>query len=230
MEWQQRLGDLPTSDVCAILETLLGHEAAYQIDYRSQQELMATSERLGCELELLRKKLRDPLEQSIAAPERLSPPLDATVNEYRERFAKADQQLERCEEKLQRVTQELDDNRHELEQLDAELNVPDRDELNAQRARRDTGWQLVRRKYIRRKSVDAEIDAWLADQNEALPDVFEREVRRADDMADQRQAKAESVARQEQLEREIDQNERRVSRVRDEVAQPRTRRDELQDE
>ncbi len=227
---QRRLNDLPTTDESAILETLLGHEAVYQADCRSQQELTATSERLGCELELLRKKLRDPLEQSIAAPERLSPPLDTTVNEFRERFAKANQQLERNEEKFQRVTQELDDKRHELEQLDAELNVSDRDELNAQRARRDAGWQLVRRKYIRGKSVDAEIDAWLVDRNEALPDVFEREVRHADDMADQRQAKAELVARQEQLEREIDQSERRVSRVRDEVIQANTRRDELQDE
>lgn len=227
---QQRLDDLPTTDESAVLEAMLGLEAAYQADCRSQQELMATSERLASELELLRKKLRDPLEQSIAAPERLSPPLDVTVNEYRERFVKTDQQLERCAEKLQRVTQELDDKRRELEQLDAELNVPDRDELNAQRARRDAGWQLVRRKYIRRKSVDAEIDAWLADQNEALPDVFEREVRRADEMADQRQAQAELVARQEQLEREIDQSERRVSRVRDEVAQARATRDELEDE
>jgi uncharacterized protein YhaN len=49
-------------------------------------------------------------------------------------------------------------------------------------------------------------------------------------MADQRQAEAESVARQEQLEREIDQNERHVSRVRDEVMEARTQLAESVDE
>ncbi len=227
---QQQLAGLPGTDDSTILETILGQEAAYHADCRQQRELTATSERLDREIELLRKKLRDPLERPIAAPERLAPPLETTVNEYRERLAKANQQRERCEEKLQTVTQELDDKRQELEQLDARLNVPDRDELHAQRARRDAGWQLIRRKYIRHKSVDAEIDAWLAHHDDALPDVFEREVRRADEMADQRQAEAELVARQEQLEREIDQNERHVSRVRDEVTEACTRLADFEDE
>ena len=194
-------------------------------DYRNQQETVRELEENleACRLrtESLQSKLEAPFGRSMPSLAQLPIPLEQTVTEYRERFSEMQQHLQRHKEKTERLTADIDRKRSESNQLEAEHQVPDRQQLHGLRARRDAGWQLIRRKYVNQKNVNDEILRWLDEPDQSLPDTFEQEMRLADEIADRRQAQAEAVARQEHLAREIENLERQQRQAQDELTDAR---------
>ena len=188
---------------------LLQKYPAYEQDVEKRDELESHQRKLSVEINTLRGKLDSPLGRRITNAEKLPVPLEAAVQEYRQRL---DQAAEREMKQLQRVEEIRDTQlakQGELDQLETAQDVPDIEEMRAKRAHRDVGWQLIRAKYVRGKPRDDEIEAWLPKDENSLPDVYESQVRDADDMADLRQKNSEIVARREQLIKELDRLERR---------------------
>jgi len=176
----------------------------------------------------LRQNLEAGVGKSLRAPTELPVPMEQTIVEYRERFAEMDQARRREREHLERARTVVENKRHELSRLDDQCLVPDRQQLLGQRARRNEGWQIIRRKYIHQKNVDSEVDRWLSEPNLSLPDSFEQELRVADEMADLRQTHAETVANLERLAREIETADREHRRAKQDYEGQEQAREALQ--
>ena len=127
----------------------------------------------------------------------------------------------------EQAKRDLTRSRDELKQFDATQHVPDRDALAAQRSRRDDGWQLVRQTYVEGQHLESQVQQWLGDGATSLPDRYEQEVIKADHLADDRQEKAELVARREQIAAEVARQENRLTEAKEELRNCQTARDRL---
>lgn len=72
-------------------------------------------------------------------------------------------------------------------------DVPGEEDLYAGRLRRDKGWQLLRRGWL--EGVDISEEARVYGGGEALPEAYEKEVARADNLADRLRREADRVAK-----------------------------------
>jgi uncharacterized protein YhaN len=207
---EKRLAELDATDTVPLLEDAIQRQPQYEAD---QQAVLAAEKQLqivNAELQTLRTKLDAPLKQGPSHLEKLPVPMEPTVDEFRHRFAEIHKAIDRHEQTVEGIRSELTNKQLSLEELEAEQQIPSREELLAQRAHRDEGWQLIRQKYIRGK-VDAQtISRWLGGSEQLLADAYEREVTRADQLADRLQVDAETVARREQLVAEIERVQQRL--------------------
>lgn len=152
--------------------------------------------------------------QAGIPPERLAAlpvPLETQVREFIARFARQDQRQRDAERDLELAQAKLIDLRKKLDQFDRRQQVPDRDQLRSEREQRDAGWRLVRRKYIDGQDVGEEIAAWIGERPAELPDLYEQAVGQADRLADDMQARADDVARREQILQNIEDQENEVA-------------------
>ena len=210
---EQRLQELAAIQDVPQLVQVVERYGRYQANRDKLHALRVEIDSVDAEIATLRTRLSAPLERAVDVAESLSVPLAETVREYRQRLAGCQQAISSARQRVQDASGDLEDRRRALAQLEAEEPVPGRDELAATRARRDAGWQLIRQKYVKRKAVDDQIAGWLLSSDMTLSDAYERQVRQADELADRRQARAELVARREQLEVEIEQGERTVAQA-----------------
>ena len=207
---EKRLAELETVETAPLLEDAIQRQPQYEAD---QKALLASEKRqhiVNAELQTLRTKLDAPLNQGTSHAEKLPVPMLATVDEYRHRFSEMNKVIDRHDQIVETIRAELTNKQRALDELEADQQIPTREELLAQRAHRDEGWQLIRQKYIRGK-VDAQtISRWLGASEELLADAYEREVTEADQLADRLQVDAETVACREQLLTEIDRVQQRL--------------------
>ncbi len=106
---------------------------------------------------------------------------------------------------------------HPYERLahDEEAVAPN--DLTLAREHRDTGWLLIRRRYVDGMSVpEAEISAFGGPEDQ-LADAYEASVRSADDLADLRFDKAEAAARLAVTSRQIAEQEEILHSLRKEA-------------
>ncbi len=130
-------------------------------------------------------------EESLAALP--VPPRDA-VQTHRDSRLALEQRMESCRERIRAAMQELDRRRRACERLTRDEEAIAPDELAEARARRDTGWQLIRRHYLDGGSVpDVEMRD-LGSPEVRQADAYEEAVRSADDLADRRFDNAEAAA------------------------------------
>ena len=102
--------------------------------------------------------------------------MQATVDEYRHRLSEMNKVIDRHDQNVDAIRIELADKQRTLDDLEAEQQIPSREELLAQRRPRDEGWQLIRQKYIRGKADPQIISRWLGGSEELLADAYEGEV------------------------------------------------------
>ena len=114
-------------------------------------------------------------------------------------FDAASDRLRQAEREHKQAQREVTRLEAELRQFDAQQRLPDREALRSQRDRRDGGWRLIRQSYIEKLAAEEHIKVWLGDRSASLPDQYEQEVAEADRLADDRQEKAEAVARREKI-------------------------------
>ncbi len=201
--------DVTTIPLIDLVEASSGYLA--QQEKLQQYELQQRECR--AQVETLQRKLNAPFGHELENLHLLPVPMEAVVAEFRQRATELHQRLQRCLLRVERAQADLVEQQHELDTLQAEKQVPDRDQLTAVRTRRDRGWDLVRSRFIEHLDVPlAEVAEWIQGRSETLPDAYEACVRQADDVADQRQSQAEIVARHEQLSRAIAKCRRRCEK------------------
>ncbi len=128
---------------------------------------------------------------------RLAVPGDETVGRFEDRareLASARTELEFGE---RGATGKLVEIEKGLAQLAQTGHLPDDEELLAARARRESGWALVRAGWI--EGADVDEAARLFDSGLPLADAYERSVSTADQVADLRHREAERLAQHAQL-------------------------------
>lgn len=166
----------------------------------------AEVEEAEADLQRLIESMRPTLADEAALSALLVPARD-TVQTHRDSSRALDQRVQSCRERVRAAEQELDRQRKAHERLahDEEAVAPD--DLARAREHRDTGWSLIRRRYVDNTSVtDDEIGAF-AGSEDNVAEAYETAVRSADDLADRRFDKAETVAQLAVILRHIAEGE-----------------------
>ncbi len=122
------------------------------------------------------------------------PPRDM-VQSHRDARRDLDQRLTACGERIGKADQELNRQVKAHERLARDEHAVPPEELAHVRQRRDSGWSLIRQKFVEGIPLpEDELQDFTALGGD-LPDVYEATVRTADETADRRFEKAEATAR-----------------------------------
>lgn len=122
---------------------------------------------------------------------RLPVPLPETVNRYDEQFRALDDGMRRLRDEREQLDEELGRLTEQLREIEYAAEVPAEEDLARQRDRRERGWQLLRRQWLRGEDVDAESRDY--DPERPLPEAFERMVTVSDQTADRLYREADRV-------------------------------------
>ncbi len=140
-------------------------------------------------------------------------PQKNAVENYRDRRRELAQYVNTCREKIRSTELLLARHRKEYKRTASDEHAVPAEELQRLRAHRDTGWSIIRRKYIENAAVpDAEIEAF--DAGGSLPDAYESAIGSADTAADLRFEKAQATARLAEIARQIAEQEEYLEQLR----------------
>lgn len=130
------------------------------------------------------------------------PPRD-TVQGHRDERRDLDQRTADCRARTGAAELQLERHRKAYDRVAFEEHAVSPEELARVRRHRDTGWSLIRRKYIDGVAVPEDRLEEFAAAGGELPDLYEAAVRTADETADRRFDKAEAAARLAEISRQI---------------------------
>ena len=178
----------------------------------SAAEFEDAQDELRLLFELLRPAVAD--ERTLTA---LPVPPRDTVQTHRDSRRTLDLRMESCRDRMRAAGQELDRQRKAYARLARDEEAVAPGDLAQARKHRDTGWLLIRRRYVDGGSVlNAEMRAFGSPEDQ-LADAYEAAVRSADDLADLRFDKAEAAARLAVTSRQIAEQEELLDSLRKEA-------------
>lgn len=169
-------------------------------------------EETACESELSRLgRFTGTLEDLL----KIAMPVSETLDHFERRF---DELAEKIRD-YDRHQKELEEDRKQTEQdLKALLltsDVATISELEGARSLRDTGWNLIKRKYIEEIDVEIDIAEYASDSD--LPAVYEKKVEAADNVSDQMRLAADQVVKRADLEAKIENLKARYKDITESV-------------
>jgi uncharacterized protein YhaN len=135
------------------------------------------------------------------ALEALPVPGEETLRRFAEEFEASAGSRRALAQQLGTLSAELAEGERRLDEIRRAGAVPTEEEMNAARARRDSGWDLVRRAWLEGEAVAAD------------PAAYERSVGEADDLADRLRREAGRVEEQAQLLARRDQQRRAAAEL-----------------
>jgi uncharacterized protein YhaN len=146
----------------------------------------------------------------------ISVPTRDMVQQHRDTLRSADQQLQACRQRIRTAEQDSARHRKAYERLARDEDAVAPKDVADARARRDTGWSLIRRHYVESASVsDAEIQAFAGDKAD-LPGAYEAAIGDADALADRRSDNAQAAAQIAMTSRLIGEQLELLEGLRDE--------------
>jgi uncharacterized protein YhaN len=223
----QILERLKTVPAVPHLEKLIQRAGQYRADCEQVEQTETQLATLDGQSAQLRRQMAGPFGIAAERVELLPVPLLPAVQEFGRDFPAVIDALRQAAKDHEQAKRDLARSKDELKQFDTTRHVPDRDALAAQRSHRDDGWRLVRQTYVEGQHLDSQIEAWLGQGATSLPDQYEQEVAKADRLADDRQEKAELVARREQIAAEVARHENRLTAAKEELDKCQAARDRL---
>ena len=152
-------------------------------------------------------------------------PLQQTVSTYVERFRECDERIDSLARERTQAEEERARLHKDLREIELAGAVPTENELEAARARRDAGWQLLRRQWIDAEDVSAEARRFAGDQ--ALADAYPDAVEQADEVADRLRREAQAVHEAATARASLESAELRLTRLADSAARAAEERDRL---
>ncbi|MGD9287742.1 MAG: AAA family ATPase [Desulfobacterales bacterium] len=130
-------------------------------------------------------------------------PLPETLDRFERRFDDLSEKIKDYRRRQQEIKIDRIQTEQDLNALLLTGNVPVISELEQARLERDTGWRLIKQKYIKQKKVNNEIAEFAA--NSDLPSFYEQKVEVADQVADKLRSAADQVVKRADLEARIKQ-------------------------
>ena len=240
-----RLAELENVQAVPEVDEILERESEFRSATENLKESEAAEQALNNQLAAIRTRLTPVLidpEMADSLLAALPVPLESLLRSFQDRHCSAASELEKAESLCQQISDSLKDRRTELDTTTANDQVPDRFQLEEQRTRRDSGWKLIRAKFLAEfnndhsdsdnvaKNLDQKIEEWTSQSNKSLPELYEQEVSEADHLADDRQAKAKTVAIRDRLATEIRQLEDSLAEAKQQQDLKRQAFEKLTDE
>ncbi|GEM_PF-6774189 len=124
-------------------------------------------------------------------------PMRESVDRFDARYEELSKHVQRLQDKQSEYQTTLHDAVRQLDEIHNTGAVPTEDDLNEARLVRDRTWGLLRRHWIDGEDVTAQASALHTEL--ALPDAFESDLARADELADRLRREADRVHKQANL-------------------------------
>ena len=114
--------------------------------------------------------------------QKLPLPLSATIERFEKDFASMEDEIRDLKRRLAELAESREEIERALADLQADGEVPTKEELEQARAHRTKGWRLIRRAWLDAEALEEEAAAY--DAQRPLAEAYEHSVERADHIAD----------------------------------------------
>jgi uncharacterized protein YhaN len=159
----------------------------------------ASEEKAACESELARLgKFSGPVESLL----KMAMPVSETLDTFEKQNDELFERIRDYGRKQQELEEEKKQAEQELKALLLTSDVPTITELEESRTVRNTGWSLIKRKYIERIDVEKDIVEFAYESD--LPTLYEQKVDTADHVSDRLRLAADQVVKRADLEAKIE--------------------------
>ena len=171
----------------------------------------ATDDNAACESELSRLgRFSGTIEELSKA----AMPVSETLDTFEKQLDELSEKIRDCSRKQKELEEEKKQAEQDLTALLLTTDVPTIAELEKSRTVRNTGWNLIKRKYIEETDVEMDI-AEFAPESE-LPTVYEQKVDDADHVSDRLRLAADQVVKRADLEAKIENLNSRLGAITEE--------------
>ena len=172
----------------------------------------ATDDNAACESELSRLGR---FSGTIEALSKAAMPVSETLDTFEKQLDELSEKIRDCGRKQRGFEEEKKQAEQDLKTLLLTTDVPTISELEESRTVRNTGWNLIKRKYIEETDVEMDI-AEFAPESE-LPTLYEQKVDVADHVSDRLRLAADQVVKRADLEAKIENLNSRLSAITEET-------------
>jgi uncharacterized protein YhaN len=172
----------------------------------------ASDDKVACESELSRLGR---FSGTIEVLSKVAMPVSETLDTFEKKFDELSETIRDYGRKQKELKEEQKQAEQELKALLLTSDVPTISELEEARTVRNTGWILIKRKYIEGKDVEQEIAEFAADS--ALLMLYEQKVDVADNVSDRLRLAADQVVKRADLEAKIEDLKSRLSDITEET-------------
>ncbi len=160
------------------------------------------------------KSLKPQVAEEVALTSIPVPPRDTIVH-HRDAELSADRKIDACRERILTTEQELARHQKARDRLARDEDAVTSEEITSARTRRDSGWSLIRRRFIEAAAVpEDEIRAFTGTEAD-LPITFEAAIKTADDLTDHRFEHADAAAQITITSRQIVELQELLTNFRD---------------
>jgi len=172
----------------------------------------ATDDKAACDRELSRLGR---FSGTIEALSRAAMPMSETLDMFEKQFDALSEKIRDCGRKQKELEEEKKKAEQNLKALLLTTDVPTISELEESRTVRNTGWHLIKRKYIEEADVEIDIAAFAPESE--LPTFYEQKVDMADHVSDRLRLAADQVVKRADLETKIEDLNSRLSVITEET-------------
>jgi uncharacterized protein YhaN len=143
-------------------------------------------------------------------------PLGETVNLFDEEFRALTDQKRQLQAEREELEKKQKEDAEQAQKLAFSSDVPSEEELVKNRSKREQGWQLLRRQWIKQENVAEESRNY--DSRHPLPEAYEQMVAMSDQTADRLYREAELVEKYASLQSEVEKSEKRLATLHEKEA------------
>ncbi|MCF6157723.1 MAG: chromosome segregation protein SMC [wastewater metagenome] len=185
----------------------------------------ASDERAACESEFSRLGR---FSGTIEALAKVAMPVSETLDTFEKQFEELSSNIRDYNRKQKELKKEQKQAEQDLKALLLTSDVPTIQELEESRTIRNTGWNLIKRKYIEKNNVEKDIREFAPDSD--LLSFYEQKVDAADHVSDRLRLAADQVVKRAGLEAKIEDLKLRQSDIIEETGKANEAREALQKE
>ena len=212
---KKELGEQPQSnlDLSELKAAVAAARRTGDLEQRlADSQKRATDDNAACESELSRLGR---FSDTIEALSKAAMPVSETLDTFEKQLDELSEKIRDCGRKQRGFEEEKKQAEQDLKTLLLTTDVPTISELEESRTVRNTGWNLIKRKYIEETDVEMEI-AEFAPESE-LPTLYEQKVDVADHVSDRLRLAADQVVKRADLEVKIENLNSRLSAITEET-------------
>lgn len=155
-------------------------------------------------------------------------PLLETIEFYQNQWQDFEKELVDLQEKLNSTNDELRRTIRQLDEIDLSGKVPVEEELLDVREKRDYGWQLIKKVWLKGEKIEEKVKEFAADKPLAV--AYEQFVEQADEIADVMRKQSDRSAQRAQLLLKKKHLEEEIRHVQDNIAARREEFAQLQED
>jgi len=152
---------------------------------------------------------------TIGSLSKVAMPVSETLDTFEKQLDELSEQIRDFGRKQKEIEEEQKQAEQDLRALLLTSDVPTVSELEESRTVRNTGWNLIKRKYIENEDVEKDIAEFAPDSD--LPTLYEQKVDVADHVSDLLRSAADQVVKRAGLEAKIENLKSRLSDITEEA-------------